>query len=96
VARRVNESQVVRWFCYAGFAVCSVLLIVVLSFDLDWRPSAVGSLLFGIPSLVMYRQEEQRRENLEVVRGVQQGARRQFDDSDDDDPTAPPVRKDAR
>lgn len=92
----LSETAIVRWFCYAGFAVCSVLLIAVLSLGMEWWAPLVGTIVYGIPALTMYRQEEARRENLAVIRGTQRaqtggGFDDAFDDSDD--PTQPPMRK---
>ena len=91
--RKPSETSIVRWFCYLGFAICSLLLIATLSFGADWRAPLVGTFIYGVPALAMYRQEETRRENLAVVRGVQQTRGSNFEDSFDDDPTAPPTRK---
>lgn len=95
---KVTETAIVRWFCYVCFAVCSILLIVSLTLGWDWRAPLVGSLLYGIPALIMYRQEAVSRENLEVVRGAQASLSRSsgnFEDSftESDDPTQPPMRK---
>lgn len=92
---KVTETAIVRWFCYIGFAVCSVLLITVISLGMDWWAPLVGSLLYGIPALIMYRQEAVSRENLEVVRGAQASrmGSGSFDFTESDDPTQPPMRK---
>jgi type IV secretory pathway TrbD component len=84
--RRVGETEVVRWFCYAGFAVCSVVLVVALTFNVRWFPALVGVVIWGVPTLVMYRQEQARRENMQVVREHRTksagGGRRFFEDED--------------
>lgn len=85
--RKVGETEVVRWFCYAGFAVCSVVLVVVLTFNVRWFPALVGVVIWGVPTLIMYRQEQARRENMDVVREHRAksagGGRRFFEDGDE-------------
>lgn len=81
--RAIGETEVVRWFCYAGFAVCSVLLVVALTFNARWFPSAVGVLVWGVPALFMYKAEQARRENVAVARakaaeGGRSGGRERF------------------
>jgi hypothetical protein len=65
--RRVGESEIIRWFCYAGFAVCSVVLVVALTFNARWFPALVGCVVWGVPAVLMYRKEQDRREQLAVV-----------------------------
>lgn len=93
----VSETAVIRWFCYLGFMSCSIVLIAALSIGWAWWPPLVGTIVYGIPALSMYRQEEQRRENLAVVNRAQRIRSGGFDFSeDDDDPTTPPSPKATR
>lgn len=81
----MTETKVVRWFCYAGFAVCSVALIIALTFNARWFPAAVGVVIWGVPALIMYRQEMARRENMQVVqehRAKTSGGGKRFDFGD--------------
>jgi hypothetical protein len=86
---RIGETQIVRWFCYAGFAVCSVVLVVALTFNARWFPALVGVVVWGIPALAMYRTEQARRENVSVVKAAQQartgGGKDRFDFGDGDE-----------
>lgn len=89
----LSETSAIRWFCYLGFISCSVSLVVVLALGLSWWAPLVGTLVYGVPALSMYRQEEQRRENFAVVQMAQRarsGGGFDFSEDDDDDPTTPP------
>lgn len=93
---KISETAVVRWFCYAGFAVCSVLLVAALAVGWDWWAPLVGTVVYGIPALTMYQGEQARRENLAVVAGAQAtraGASPGSFEFSTDDPTQPPTRK---
>lgn len=92
--RKISPEAMLRLFAYSGFVACSLLLMVALSIPgWNWRPSLLGTLIYGGCAVVMYRGEQQRKENLAVTRGAQ-AARSggSFDFDDDDDPTTPPKR----
>lgn len=85
---RIGENEVVRWFCYLGFAACSILLVIALTFNGRWVASLVGVIVYGVPALSMYRAEQNRRENVSVVRAAQSaraGGAGRFDFGDEDE-----------
>jgi hypothetical protein len=70
---KIGENEVVRWFCYLGFAVCSLLLVAGLTFDGRWVAALVGVVVYGVPALAMYRAEQAKRENVSVAAAAAQG-----------------------
>jgi len=91
--RKLSPEAVLRLFAYTGFVACSLLLMVALSVPgWNWRPSLLGTVIYGGCAVVMYRGEQQRKENLAVTRSAQQQRSGGFDFDDDDDPTTPPTR----
>ena len=86
---RIGENEVVRWFCYLGFAASSVLLVAALTFNGRWVAPLVGVVVYGVPALSMYRAEQNRRENVSVVRAAQSaragGGAQRFDFGDEDE-----------
>lgn len=93
--RQFGELEVVRWFCYLGFMACSVLLVAGLALGWDWRAPLVGSIVWGVPSLIMYQREQNRREAVEAQRVALDKRHRAAGDrfSDPSDPTQPPTRE---
>ena len=86
---RIGENEIVRWFCYLGFAACSLLLVATLAFNGRWLAPLIGVVVYGVPALSMYRAEQARRENVSVVKAAQAartgGSRERFDFGDEDE-----------
>lgn len=90
-------QRFIRWFFYLGFMVCSVTAVLLLGLGGEWWAPLVGSVLFGVPTVIAYLNEQEHQANLETVRLNQRmrdggGGGWDLDDNDDSgDPTVPPA-----
>lgn len=85
---KLTEDKVVRWACYAGFTACFLMLMFAVTFNGRWVASAIGTAVLGFFSYGMYRAEQNRRENVSVVRAAQSaraGGAGRFDFGDEDE-----------
>lgn len=87
----------IRWFFYAGFMVCSIGMVVLLGLGGAWWAPMMGCIAFGVPTVIAYLNEQERQQNLQVIR-LNQKSRASTENPDDwdsamkgGDPTVPPA-----
>lgn len=91
------ELDVIRWLCYGGFFACLIWFVITLSARGEFAAPLVGTIGFGVPTILMYVREhdaEQTRESARAKEAEQEKrgkgtARWNVDDSGD--PTVPPA-----
>lgn len=91
---RASGQTFIRWFFYLGFMICSIGMVALLGLGGAWWAPMIGTVAFGIPTVIAYLTEQERQHNLETVRMNQQmrGAEGGWDlDDDGGDPTVPPA-----
>jgi hypothetical protein len=86
----------IRWFFYAGFMVCSIGMVALLGVGGAWWAPMIGTVAFGVPTVIAYLTEQERQQNLQVWRlnnqahGADDGGWDMDDNDSGGDPTVPP------
>jgi hypothetical protein len=93
---RASGQTLIRWFFYFGFATCSVSMVALLGLGGAWWAPMLGTVAFGIPTIIAYLTEQEHQQNREVRlenRRMRDGGQGDWDldDDEDGDPTVPPT-----